>query len=162
MKKSILLTITFLLIAATTFAQSGKMKRANRHFEKGNYKKAFRLYDKVLNIEDNDEAKIKGAYACLKTKNYKDAEYWFYLTIRIESTPSEYLLYYVACLINNRYGYSGILICNPDKSYIAKSWLEAYKKISPNDTRIVHLEQILESCHADIFLIVDWNKIILE
>jgi len=46
MQKQIFLVITFLLFASTTFAQSGKLKRANKHFGKERYKKAFSIIPK--------------------------------------------------------------------------------------------------------------------
>lgn len=156
MKKSILLTITFLLIAAATFAQSGKLKRANKHFEKGNYEKAFSLYEKAFEDEKekdkkkNHSSKMNGILAAIKVESYREAEHWLGQVLFVEGTPSEYWLYYAACLASD------------SKCDLAKSAINNYKEKNPNDARITYFEEVFKSCRIKTPVIFDWNKIILE
>lgn len=80
MKKSLFITIALLLLASITFAQSGKLNRANRLFEKGNYEKAVVLYEKAFEKEkdkynaQNNSSKMNAIHAAIKTENYDNAE----------------------------------------------------------------------------------------
>ena len=150
MKKSILITITFLLLTSMTFAQSGKLKQANKHFEKENYEKVIQLYLKVFHKEDNHEAKVKIAFAYLKIENYWEAEFWLGQAIYIESTPSEYWLYYAVCLAYN------------SKCDLGLYALNKYKTKNPNDERIPYVEQVFKSCNIEKPTIFDWNEIMIE
>lgn len=156
MKKSILLIITCLLLVSSTFAQSGKLRRANRHFEKGNYEKAFLLYEKAFEDEKekdkkkNYSSKMNGILAAIKVGSYGEAEYWLGQVLFVEGTPSEYWLYYAACLASQ------------SKCDLAISAINKYKVKSPNDSRLPYFETALKSCTLKTPAVLDWNKIILE
>lgn len=157
MKKSLLIIIAFLFVNTIAFAQSGKLNRANRHFEKGNYDKAIVLYQKGFKKEKeedrakNNASKINAIHAAINTQNYDDAELWLGQVIHIEGTPTEYELYYAACLILNQ------------KCDLGKWRLMQYQEKAGNDKRTAYLEGFMknEGCLEEDSKF-DWSKIMRE
>ena len=156
MKKSLLIIIAFVLFNPIVFSQSGKLNRANKHFEKGNYEKAFKLYQKAFEKEkDKDKArnydsKINGIHAAIKVEDYIQAEYWLGYVLYAEGTPSEYWLYYAACLVSD------------SKCDLGLEAFNKYKMKNPNDQRIPYFEEVLKSCNVKTPTVFDWNEIIIE
>lgn len=157
MKKSLFITIAFLLIASMTFAQSGKLNRANRHFEKGNYEKAIVLYQKAFEKEkeknktQNNSSKLNAIHTAIKTENYDNAELWLGQVIHVAGTPNEYRLYYATCLILNQ------------KCDLGKWALTKYQEEIGSDERITYLENVIKNGGClEKEPLFDWSKIILD
>ncbi|MFK7950275.1 MAG: hypothetical protein AB8G11_21985 [Saprospiraceae bacterium] len=156
MKKSLLITVTFLLFNTIAFTQPGKLNRANRHFEKGNYDKAIVLYEKAFEKEKredrakNNASKINGIHAAIKTENYDNAELWLGQVIHIQGTPVECRLYYATCL-----GLNG-------KCDLGKYALMKYQEKVGSDERIVPVEDFLKQACWKKESKFDWSKIIVN
>lgn len=150
MKKSLFITVAFLLVNTVAFSQSGKLNRANRHFEKGNYDKAIVLYNKVVKKNMIEEAVVNLAWSYIKVENPQEAEYWFGRASIIKDTSIDYQLYYAAILgINYK--------CDLGHTPLKKS-----KEINPSDKRIEYVEEFLEQGCRKKESQFDWSNIMSD
>ncbi|MFT5834734.1 MAG: hypothetical protein ACI97N_002374 [Cognaticolwellia sp.] len=99
--------------------------------------------------EDNHEVKVKIAFTYSKNENYGEAEFWLGQVVHTESTPSEYWLYFFACLAQNQ------------KCDLGLGYLCEFEKQNPNNKRLECLKQFLNSQNYG-FTNFGWDKIIIE
>jgi len=120
--------IGFCVLLAIVFvpnvkAQTILMRLAQSYMDKQEYEAAIEVYQKVLEKDDELEAKINMAEAYRRIHDFKSAEHW-YLQIAQETNidPINYL-HYAQTLQRN------------GKCAIAKRWFERYAETVPDDSR---------------------------
>lgn len=113
-----------LLSYQTVVAQQLPMRLAQTYMEQFQYNAAIEVYESILEKEpDNLEAKIQLAEAYRKTKQTKEAEFWYsQIVFNPDIDPINYL-YYAYMLQRN------------GKCSIAKQWFQKYAKAVPDDLR---------------------------
>lgn len=129
------ITLVFLIscFATSLFAQSAKLNRAASLMEELNYSEAIELYGKILEDEDNPEAKMQLAKAYRLTNDTKNAEYWYGQVVRLPQSKSIHKLHYGRMLQTN------------GKCDLAKQWFKKYVSEQPGDHRG---QLLLASCDA--------------
>ncbi len=108
MKKIILLFLVFGFAQTTLFAQSGRLKAANRQFENYAYLNAIRMYEEFLRLDkkqepaERKECLTKLGYSYRKMQDSKNAERIYEtLVADYNELESETYLYYAQALANN-------------------------------------------------------------
>lgn len=119
----ILLVLLSLSIAGSTNAQGILMRLGNNHMKNLNYQAAIEAYKKVLEKEDNGEAKINLAESYRKLSDTQNAEQWYSQVVQMTSIESKQYLYYAQMLQQN------------GKCEQAKKWFQRYAEAAPDDTR---------------------------
>lgn len=107
-KYNIWLLALFFLITQQTYAQSGRLKAANRSFENMSYIEAIRHYEDYLRTAKKDtpdmkEALTKLGYSYRKVQDFRNTERIYAELIELFSKDleSEIYLYYAQSLANN-------------------------------------------------------------
>ncbi len=125
MKTIKLITIVFLLICSFSFGQSGKLKRANMHYNSFSFVKAIELYEKLIDTNFNKSyamRKLGNSYMYLR--NPKEAVEIYKHVVQQENVPEEYYYFYAQALRGNG---------NYDES---KIWIDKYKQEASKDSRV--------------------------
>ncbi len=123
MKRYFLMAFALCLFAGTAFAQTSKLKRANKAFVEYNYMEAIDLYNQILGKEDVFEAKKNLATSYRKVGNTAEAEYWYGQVVNSPEAESLDKLYYGQMLQTN------------GKCDLAKEWYVIYVNEVPDDLR---------------------------
>jgi len=117
--------LIFLLICSSSFGQSGKLKRADRHFNNFSFVKAIEKYEKLIDTNFNKSyamRKLGDSYMYLR--NPKEAVKIYKHVVEQENVPEEYYYFYAQALRG---------VGNYKES---KIWLKKYKKVASEDSRI--------------------------
>ncbi len=136
--------IPVILLLALAFqpaqAQDGKLRKANKLFEKFSYPEAAEAYKKILAKEDSPEAKIKLAECYRMMNRPLDAEYWYSQVVDLSESDDINKLHY---------GYA--LKANGKFEEARQMFLE-YSHLVPADTRGLRQE---EACSMAEFFLTD-------
>lgn len=119
----ILLVIWGLSIGSAAQAQGILMRIANNHMRNLNYQAAIDAYKKVLEKEENGQAKVNIAEAYRKLSDTHNAENWYAEVVKMTNIKEEQYLYYAQMLQRN------------GKCEQAKKWFKRYAEAAPDDTR---------------------------
>jgi outer membrane protein OmpA-like peptidoglycan-associated protein len=139
--KNILSTLTLVLCSITFMqAQSQKLQRANKEFDRYNYEVAIPLYLQVLDKNDDPVAKSRLAESYRRTNNWKDAEYWYGQVVNLPDAKSTYFLYYGMALQAN------------GKCDLAKEWFEEYTKLEPDSHRGILLSKACTQDEIEVMI----------
>ncbi len=149
--------LTFLFVIASfagAFAQSGKLKQANKMMKNLNYIEAIELYNQILEKNDVAEAKIKIAEAYRKIGDSGNGEFWYGQVVRLAEAEPIAKLYYGQMLQRN------------GKCELAREWYNQYIEATPEDLRGQYLaracdyEQELMTKGAGIYEVkhLDFNS----
>ncbi len=112
------------MIGGSIFAQSSKLKRANKAFEELNYQEAIELYNQILEKDGSSaEAKIHLADSYRKINNTVEAEYWYGQVVLMPQSDPVHKLYY------------GMMLQTNGKCDLAKEWFVKYVEEVPDDLR---------------------------
>ncbi len=125
--KTIFLFLALLLCSPALFGQSAKLKRANKYMQELNYSSAIELYQQVLEDHDISEAKINLADCYRHTADSENAEYWYGQVVRLAEAAPINKLYYALAMQEN------------GKGEQAKTWIEEYIAVVPEDIRAQNL-----------------------
>jgi len=117
------LILTLMIVSFASAGLFAQMKRAVRAMESLNYQEAITLFNKVLEKNDNPEAKILLAECYRKVSNSEDGEYWYGQVVRLAESEPIHKLYYGQMLQRN------------GKCDLAKEWYEKYVEEVPDDLR---------------------------
>lgn len=122
-----LAALLLLFAAATSFAQSGKKKLAERYYQEFKFEKAAEIYEDVLKIDDNDIFALKRAAECRKNLGqYSAAEAHLEKLANLSLVRAEDLLLYADILkVQGEYQnallvYEKYMIMKPDDQYIRR------------------------------------------
>lgn len=143
--KTTLLTLVMIFSCMAAFGQSAKMKRASKYMQDLNYSSAIELYQQVLEDHDEAEAKINLAECYRHTADSENAEYWYGQVVRLPQAEPIHKLYYALALQEN------------GKGDQAKTWVEEYLAVAPEDIRAKNLlagldqQEELMTKHAGIY-----------
>ncbi len=136
--------IPVILLLAFAFqpanAQDGKLRKANKLFEKFSYPEAAEAYKKILAKEDSPDAKIKLAECYRMMNRPLDAEYWYSQVVDLGESDDINKLHY---------GYA--LKANGKFEEARQMFLE-YSHLVPADTRGLRQE---EACSMAEFFLTD-------
>lgn len=122
-KKVSLCLLIFLLVASATMAQTVLMRLAQNYMDNQEYEAAIEVYQKVLEKNDELEAKINIATAYRQLQDFKSAEHWYLQIVQEQGIEPIHYLHYAQILQRN------------SKCGIAKRWFERYAETVPDDTR---------------------------
>ena len=125
MKAIKLVTIVFLLICSSSFGQSGKLKRADRHYNSFSFVKAIEKYEKLIDTNFNKSyamRKLGDSYMYLRKP--KAAVEIYKHVVEQENVPEEYYYFYAQALRG---------VGKYDES---KIWMKKYKNEADKDSRI--------------------------
>ncbi|MCF8236568.1 MAG: OmpA family protein [Saprospiraceae bacterium] len=145
LQKTIFLSLAFLLCSSALFGQSAKLKRANKYMQELNYSSAIELYQQILEDHDISEAKINLADCYRHTADSENAEYWYGQVVRLAEAEPINKLYYALALQEN------------GKGDLAKTWVEEYIAVVPDNVRAHNLLKGLDMAeelmtkHAGIY-----------
>ncbi len=120
------LIIVFLLIGSTSFGQSGKLKRADRHYNSFSFVKAIEKYERLIDTNFNKVyamRKLGDSYMYLRKP--KEAVEIYKHVVQQENVPEEYYYFYAQALRG---------VGNYEES---KVWMKKFKKVASKDSRIV-------------------------
>jgi len=117
------LIFTLLLLSVLSTGLFAQMKRAVRAMDNLNYQEAITYFNKVLEKDENPDAKIYLAECYRKVSNSEDAEYWYGQVVRLAESEPIHKLYYGQMLQRN------------GKCDLAKEWYEKYVEEVPDDLR---------------------------
>jgi outer membrane protein OmpA-like peptidoglycan-associated protein len=119
--------LLLLFAAATSFAQSGKKKLADRYYQEFKFEKAAEIYEDVLEIDDNDIFALKRAAECRKNLGqYSAAEVHLEKLANLSLVRAEDLLLYADILkVQGEYQralmvYEKYMMMKPEDQYIRK------------------------------------------
>ena len=145
-RRGICTTLLLVVItAATAFAQGGKLKKAKDYMEALDYIEAIKVYQQVLQSDDNSEAKINISECYRKVNDSENAEYWYGQVVRLPEVQPVHKLYY------------GMMLQINGKCDLAKEWYDQFTKEVPEDVRGQYLvkaceyEEVLMTKNAGIF-----------
>lgn len=106
---TLLLAVSLLLLSAGAWAQSSRLKAANKQFENMSYLNAVRAYEEFLRVDkrsdpaENREALINLGYSYRRLEDSKNSERIYGELVKTYSDlPSEVYLYYAQSLAKNR------------------------------------------------------------
>lgn len=134
MKKTLPLILTgFALAFFWSGCTSYYLKKANREYESLNYVTAIEGYKKVLKTKSSDEAQIRLADSYRLTNKSDKAEEVYAEVVKIKNVDPVNYFYYAKALINN------------GKRDIAKTWLDKYLGIKPDDKSAAALRDANEN-----------------
>jgi len=125
MKAIKLITIVFLLVCSSSFGQSGKLKRADRHYNSFSFVKAIDKYERLVDANFNKSyamRKLGDSYMYLRKP--KEAVEVYKYVVEQENVPEEYYYFYAQALRG---------VGNYDES---KIWIEKYKQKVSKDSRV--------------------------
>ncbi|NOR29235.1 MAG: OmpA family protein [Lutibacter sp.] len=125
MKITKLITIVFLLICSYSFGQSGKLNRANRHYNSFSFVKAIEKYEKLIDTNFNKVyamRKLGDSYMYLRKPN--EAAKVYKHVVEQENVPKEYYYYYAQALRGT------------GDYETSKVWMNKYKNEASSDSRV--------------------------
>ncbi|MBT8316451.1 MAG: OmpA family protein [Lutibacter sp.] len=125
MKTIKLITIVFLLICSSSFGQSGKLKRADRHYNSFSFVKAIEKYEKLIDTNFNKSyamRKLGDSYMYLRKP--KEAVEIYKHVVQQENVPEEYYYFYAQALRG---------VGNYDES---NKWMVKYEQFASEDSRV--------------------------
>ena len=125
MKTIKLVTIVFLLICSYSFGQSGKLRRADRHYNSFSFVKAIEKYEKLIDTNFNKSyamRKLGDSYMYLRKP--KEAAEVYKHVVQQENVPEEYYYFYAQALRG---------VGNYDES---KKWMDKYHQYANQDSRV--------------------------
>ncbi|MCH2042906.1 MAG: OmpA family protein [Saprospiraceae bacterium] len=134
-KHGIALTIFCCLVVGTASAQRGKLRQANKLMERKNYQGAIELYLKVLDKNDDSEAKINIAECYYILDNQHESEYWYGQVVLLPQADPVAMKRYAQALQQN------------EKCTEAKEWYKRYLDINPAD---MSAQMGLKSCNESV------------
>ncbi|WP_431133320.1 OmpA family protein [Psychroserpens mesophilus] len=139
MKNLRILIIITLISSLSLTAQSGKTKKADKHFNRLEFVKAAEEYNKL--VEDGDESEYiykQLALSYYNVYNSEESEKWFYKALETSQDP-ELIIKYVEMLKAN------------GKYELSNEWMQRFAKMRPSDDRAIaytnnpdYLPKILE------------------
>jgi outer membrane protein OmpA-like peptidoglycan-associated protein/tetratricopeptide (TPR) repeat protein len=137
-----LFLISVLILTIQLVSGQGRMKQADKQYERMNYLTASQLYEEVLQKDPaNKSALLKLALCYRKLKETKKAEKILSKITRLDSIPSENLLYYAQALASN------------GKYEESKEWYQKYQDIKEGAdsvaSRFVNSYQNLGTFYTD-------------
>ncbi len=119
-----ILVVSFLVVSMTVIGQSGKLKKADKFFEKLSYSFATSLYEELLGSKvDSPKMKSKLAICYYNIGEMKKSEQTFAQMINSENATPEDIFYYAQTLKQN------------GKYVESDLWIEKLNKLDSNDTR---------------------------
>ncbi len=119
------LIIVFLLICSSSFGQSGKIKRADRHYNSFSFVKAIDKYEKLIDTnfyKSYAMRKLGNSYMYLRKP--KEAAEIYKHVVEQENTPEEYFYFYAQAL-------RGI-----GDYEASKIWMKKFKQEAGKDSRV--------------------------
>lgn len=119
------LLIVFLLICSSSFGQSGKLRRADKHYNSFSFVKAIEKYEKLIDTNFNKSyamRKLGDSYMYLRKP--KEAVEVYKHVVKQENVPIEYYYFYAQALRG-----AG----NYEES---KIWMQNYKEVAGKDSRV--------------------------
>ena len=125
MKITKLITIVFLLICSFSFGQSGKLNRANRHYNSFSFVKAIEKYEKLIDTNFNKVyamRKLGDSYMYLRKPN--EAAKVYKHVVEQENVPKEYYYFYAQALRGT------------GDYEASKVWMNKYKNEASSDSRV--------------------------
>ena len=134
MKKTLPLILSGFAIALLwSGCTSYYLKKANREYESLNYVTAIEGYKKVLKTKSSDEAQIRLSDSYRLTNKSDKAEEVYAEVVKIKNVDPVNYYYYAKALINN------------GKRDVAKTWLDKYLSIKPDDKTAAALRDANEN-----------------
>lgn len=140
MKKYLLIAIYFLTLSYA-FAQSEKVKKANKLFDNLAYSEAIPLFLDIVREGDDVESTIKLAECYRLTKNYTEALNWYDKITKIPNISTDYFFYY-AELLRNQKDYAKAKInyleyakSNPAKGNLYAKWCDDVVKLTADSAK---------------------------
>ena len=119
------LIIVFLLIGSTSFGQSGKLKRADRHYNSFSFVKAIEKYERLIDTNFNKVyamRKLGDSYMYLRKPNEAAKVYKY--VVEQENVPKEYYYFYAQALRGT------------GDYEASKVWMNKYKNEASSDSRV--------------------------
>ena len=119
------LFIVFLLICSSSFGQSGKLKRADRHYNSFSFVKAIEKYEKLIDTNFNKSyamRKLGDSYMYLRKP--KEAANIYKHVVKQDNVPVEYYYFYAQALRGS------------GDYKESKIWMKKYKQVAEKDSRI--------------------------
>ncbi len=127
--KSISIIILSLILSVSSFAQSGKLIKADKNFNNFNYLKAIEFYTEIANggykatSKEHVTTRLGDSYRLIN--DTKNAEIWYKEAVILPN-----------CDTINYYNYALVLRCN--KKYDEASiWMKRYLETNPNDKEAI-------------------------
>jgi outer membrane protein OmpA-like peptidoglycan-associated protein/tetratricopeptide (TPR) repeat protein len=127
-------TLLFALLSASVavYGQRAKLEKADKLFNSYAFYEAAGLYERILEKEDNTQAKINLAECYRLTQDFEKAEYWYSQAVGKSSINPIFKLYYGQMLQSN------------GKCQEAEYWFREYARLRPEDSRGIRFEAACE------------------
>ena len=123
LKRSLLSILMVTILSGGLFAQSSKLKKAQKSMEDLNYVGAIELLNQILDNSDSSEAKILIAEAYRKISDSENAEFWYGQVVRLPEAEADHNLFYGQALQRN------------GKCDMAQEWYSKFLAAKPDDIR---------------------------
>jgi len=123
LKRYLLSILVVTILSGGLFAQTSKLKKAQKYMEDLNYVGAIGLLNQILDNSDNPEAKIIIAEAYRKISDSENAEFWYGQVVRLPEAEIDHSLYYGQALQRN------------GKCDMAQEWYSKFLAAKPDDIR---------------------------
>ena len=123
LKRSLLSVLMVTILTGGLFAQSSKLKKAQKNMEDLNYVGAIELLNQVLDNSDSSEAKILIAESYRKISDSENAEFWYGQVVRTSEATADHQLFYGQALQRN------------GKCDMAQEWYSNFIAARPDDIR---------------------------
>lgn len=130
-KRTILLVMAWLLMAAVVFAQPAKIRRADQYMAAGDFPAAIELYKQVAEKEGLPEAKAALADAYFRAGDLQSAAQWYAVVAGAPESLPEY-----------KYKL-GLVLLRLGDCQSAEQWFRDYLRFMPYDPRKL---QLLNAC----------------
>jgi len=111
------------ILSGGLFAQSSKLKKAEKYMQDLNYTDAIGLLNQILDNSDSSEAKILIAEAYRKISDSENAEFWYGQIVRLPEATPDHNLFYGQALQRN------------GKCDMAQEWYSKFIAARPDDIR---------------------------